>query len=140
MKKLILTTLVFLLAPVICFNSPASFTIKISNVKSKAGQVIVALFSNENDFLKKPILSLNKKADGTDLDFSFPVPEGNYAIAVFHDINNNSMLDKNFVGIPKEPIGFGNNVRPFGKPGFSECAVHFSINSRESEIKLYKIF
>jgi len=31
---------------------------------------------------------------------------GEYAIAVIQDLNENGKLDKNFLGIPKEPYGF----------------------------------
>ena len=35
---------------------------------------------------------------------------GEYAIAVFVDLNGNGKMDKNFLGIPKEQYGFSNNV------------------------------
>ena len=35
---------------------------------------------------------------------------GEYAIAVFVDLNGNGKMDKNFFGIPKEQYGFSNNV------------------------------
>jgi uncharacterized protein (DUF2141 family) len=38
------------------------------------------------------------------------VPHGEYAIAVFVDVNGNGKMDKNFLGIPKEQYGFSNNV------------------------------
>ncbi|MRR38306.1 DUF2141 domain-containing protein, partial [bacterium] len=39
------------------------------------------------------------------------VPYGQYAIAVFHDKNDNDVLDKNIMGVPKEEYGFSNNAR-----------------------------
>ena len=38
------------------------------------------------------------------------VPDGEYAIAAFLDINANNKMDKNFIGIPKEQYGFSNNA------------------------------
>jgi uncharacterized protein (DUF2141 family) len=38
------------------------------------------------------------------------LPHGEYAIAVFVDLNGNGKMDKNFLGIPKEQYGFSNNV------------------------------
>ena len=43
------------------------------------------------------------------------VPPGSYAIAAYHDLDSDKQFDKNFVGIPKEPVGLS-NVREFSKP------------------------
>lgn len=49
---------------------------------------------------------------------------GPYAIAVFHDQNNNGRLDT-FLGIPREGFGFSRNASPFARaPHFSECAIN----------------
>ena len=49
---------------------------------------------------------------------------GSYAVAVYHDKNNNKILDKNYLGIPIESYGFSNNARrTFSAPSFSEAAV-----------------
>ncbi len=48
---------------------------------------------------------------------------GNYAVAVFHDQNNDRILNNNVFGIPKEGFGFSRNpeIRT-GAPKFSEAA------------------
>jgi len=47
---------------------------------------------------------------------------GNYAIAVYQDINNNGKLDKNWMGIPTEPYGFSKDpVIRFGPPLYKDC-------------------
>ena len=38
------------------------------------------------------------------------IPDGEYAIALFIDLNGNKKIDKNFLGIPKEQYGFSNNA------------------------------
>jgi uncharacterized protein (DUF2141 family) len=38
------------------------------------------------------------------------VPEGTYAVNVFHDENSNERLDKGLFGIPKEGFGFSNDA------------------------------
>jgi len=54
------------------------------------------------------------------------LPEGQYALAIYHDENGNDELDTNWLGIPKEPIGFSNSkMRTFGPPGFEDCAFLF---------------
>jgi uncharacterized protein (DUF2141 family) len=52
------------------------------------------------------------------------LPPGPHAIKVFHDVNGNGKLDTNWMGIPNEPYGFGNDARgSFGPPSFEQSAV-----------------
>ena len=46
------------------------------------------------------------------LQTSFNLEPGDYAVAIYHDENGNGQLDKRLFGIPKEPYGFSNNYRP----------------------------
>jgi uncharacterized protein (DUF2141 family) len=58
-----------------------------------------------------------------DFTATFELPDGTYAVGVFHDVDGNEALSKNFLGIPKEPFGFSNNVRGrFGPPSFMEAS------------------
>jgi uncharacterized protein (DUF2141 family) len=70
---------------------------------------------------------------------SFDVPYGKYAITIYQDLNENSEADMNFLSIPKEPIGFGNNYKPFGEPKFESCAIDFNADSKPERINLYKV-
>lgn len=64
------------------------------------------------------------------------LPTGRYAVALFQDRNGNGELDTNFFGVPVEPYGFSNNVRPrFFQPGFDACS--FDLNATQRiEIRL----
>ena len=58
-----------------------------------------------------------------DFTATFELPDGTYAVGVFHDVDGNQALSKNFLGIPEEPFGFSNNVRGrFGPPSFMEAS------------------
>jgi uncharacterized protein (DUF2141 family) len=51
------------------------------------------------------------------------VPPGRYAVQAFHDANANHDLDQNFIGIPKEGIGFSNDAMPrLMRPKFKVAA------------------
>lgn len=55
---------------------------------------------------------------------TFELPTGVYAVGIFHDLNGDGALSKNFLGMPKEPFGFSNNARArFGPPSFEEAAI-----------------
>ena len=51
------------------------------------------------------------------------LPPGTYAVSVYEDLNGNHKLDRNIVGIPREPVGASNNPPArMGPPRFNECS------------------
>jgi uncharacterized protein (DUF2141 family) len=97
-------------------------SVEITGAASSKGQVLVALY-NEETFLKKPLKTLRiDPVPGTAATGVFrDVPEGTYAVVAFHDENGNSKVDRNFIGIPTEKIGFTNNPTLWGAPHFSDA-------------------
>lgn len=50
------------------------------------------------------------------------LPPGSHAVSVIHDENGNRQLDRNFLGIPAEGVGFSRNPRvTFGPPAFAKA-------------------
>jgi uncharacterized protein (DUF2141 family) len=98
--------------------------IVIKNVSDADGNVMVALFSNEADFLKKRFVSKKVKANKGEVHLIFEnIPAGKYAISAYHDANVNGELDKNMIGIPKEGYGFSNDAMgTFGPPDFEKAS------------------
>ena len=90
---------------------------------SATGPVVAMVFDSPDGFrgLKDPILERVVDCEqgfvleGIDLD--------TFAVVVYFDQNNNGKLDKNFIGIPVEPIGFSNGYSPKGPPQFSKAVV-----------------
>jgi uncharacterized protein (DUF2141 family) len=57
----------------------------------------------------------------TSLEFTIELPEGEYAISLYHDVNDNNTLDTGLFGIPTEGYGFSNNVKGLmGAPSFEK--------------------
>ncbi len=53
------------------------------------------------------------------------LPPGTYAVSVYEDRNGNHKLDRNLVGIPREPVGASNDpAAHMGPPRFSESCFH----------------
>ena len=56
---------------------------------------------------------------------------GNYAVAIIQDLDENGELNKNFLGIPKEPYGFSGKWKSggssFDKALFNTDEVGFAI-------------
>lgn len=118
--------LFLLLASVLSMTDeqPDSLTITIENIRSNEGLLKVCIFDNEADFLRRPVVC----EDVTDFskpehELSLRVPlDRYYAVIVYHDINANGKLDRNFLGIPREPYGFSNNPSTrFGPPRFERA-------------------
>lgn len=64
------------------------------------------------------------------------LPSGDYAIAILHDENGNSRLDR-FAGIPREGIGFSRNPRfSFGPPRFSSARFRLSPRGDVQSIRM----
>lgn len=126
-----------------CLNpnelAPATLSVEVTNLRAAKGTLRVALYKpgakfgkTEPDFYKNIVV---KETGSLKLDFD--VVPGEYAIAVYHDQNDNDKLDKNMVGYPKEPFGFSNNYRPIvSGPDFKDCAFDLPEKGKLVSIKL----
>lgn len=122
-------------------NTPQNtMDIKISGIRKNSGNVVVEIFNDKSSWLEKPYQKLALPSDTEVKIFSFSVPFGKYAITVYQDLNGNGEPDMNFLGIPKELVGFGNNYKPFGEPKFESSLTEFSANKQPEPITLYKVF
>lgn len=116
-----------------------SLQLEISNVQRSRGQLIVALYKDKSSWLQTTFRKTTIASDAASKAAVFAVPHGRYAVSIFQDINGNGELDQNFLGIPKEPVGFGNNYKPLGKPAFESALIEHSATSRQAAIKLFTV-
>ena len=96
----------------------ADLKITIEGIVEQEGGIMIAVLASEQQFNDKasPSASLILTPSGQTASVTLhDVSPGTYAIRAMHDVNGNNKLETNFVGIPKEPWGFSNNVR--GKLG-----------------------
>ncbi len=115
-------------------------TIEVTNIKQTKGTMNVAIYDAKSNFPdeKSPTFFRIIPVQNTDnLKFTIEVPKGQYAVAVFQDLNNNNKLDKNMVGFPKEPYGFSNDFRPkFAAPKFNDCVFDVGASPQSVRIKI----
>lgn len=135
-KLLLLLSIGILLA---AKEPSAKLKLEITNVKAAKGKIWIALTQTPGKMVdRKP--EYYQVLDVTAVGKSqtvFDLPTGRYAIAVYHDLNSNGKLDKNLLGIPKEPYGFSNDFRPmFSPPDFEDCAITVPISGASVTIKL----
>jgi|SRR6185295_10033585 len=128
MKKLIMIVVMSLTGIALQGQIPQPFEIVVENVKDNEGILMVALFNSEETFTSKPWRGDRPAAEkGTMHVYFSDVPPGNYAIAVYHDANKNSKMDKNLLGIPKEGYGFSNDVMgSFGPPSYENAQIQWT--------------
>jgi uncharacterized protein (DUF2141 family) len=98
-------------------------SVLVSPVRSSRGAVFVALYDRAH-WLKphqfQAYRRVRAKEGVVSVDFESMEP-GRYALAVFHDENDNGKVDTNFLGLPSEGFGFS-KLTPFRKPSFDETA------------------
>ena len=134
MKNLI-TLLILINTPVYA----AKLTVKITDIQKVKGKMMVGIHSTEEtyqDEKKTPFYAKMYPVTDTTLTFTVDLVDGNYAVAAFHDENEDQKLNTNFIGIPKELFGFSNNPTIFaGKPSYKKISFDLSAD-KEIYIKL----
>jgi uncharacterized protein (DUF2141 family) len=74
-----------------------------------------------------------------EMHLEMDLPSGTYAISVYDDMNGNHKLDRNFLGIPREPVGASNNPsRRMGPPNFGDCSFRLGDESHTLFINLVR--
>ena len=119
-------------------STVCNLELTINNVVPQKGNVMVAVH-NRNNFLKTRIVEKSLAAAANSLRLSLDLPEGEYAIAVYQDLNHNQQLDTNMFGVPTEAYGFSNNIRPkFRAPSFDEAKFTLNTSSKNLSINIEK--
>ncbi|MBL0686563.1 MAG: DUF2141 domain-containing protein [Sulfurospirillum sp.] len=111
MKKIVLIVMLFTKS--ILAND---ITVEVSELINEKGKLSIGLYNQNDDTfadMTKHYKGVHLIIDKMKIVYTFQdVPNGTYAISIFHDENENEILDKNFFGMPKEGYGFSNNIRP----------------------------
>lgn len=121
-------------------SDTGSLILEFSNVEPSKGCVNARLYNSSDKFLVKDgTCHKCKTRVGKEKSVKIIVdnlPFGNYAVAAFYDENCNEKLDKNFIGLPKEPYAFS---RPYSvktrKPNFNEVSISFTKNNQVVKMK-----
>jgi uncharacterized protein (DUF2141 family) len=111
-------------------------TVTITGLRSEKGKLYLSLYNSPEGYPKKASaavrLSSGPISNGRSTIILDDIPKGIYAIACYHDENNNGKLDTNFFGIPVEGTGASNNARSsWGPPKFRDAK--FAVNSDTSQ-------
>lgn len=112
--------------------------VEIDNIKNTEGKIIQIAVSKKGDFLKdsEPYRYAMIETKSSKINETFKLPAGEYAVSIYHDLNGNGKMDKNFFGAPSEPYAFSKNYKPtFRAPKFDEVKIDLS-SDRKTNISL----
>ena len=105
---------------------PSVVTVEVSDVASDEGHVVAMLFADADGFPREPAKAFRTErvaaVPGTLTITLADVPPGDYALAVFHDADDDGEVATNFIGIPQERVGAA-NVSGIGRPSFAKSTV-----------------
>ncbi len=127
MMRDLLMTIAAMVFAIPFFAQSGSVKVTITGIENTDGIVQIGLYNHKSSF---PIHGKETQgvsvtpANTVSLTYTFEnLPDGTYAIAVWHDENNNQKMDKNFFGVPKEKYGFSKNIYgTFGPPDFEDVS------------------
>ena len=120
-----------ILLMIMTFSLSATLKVDVSGIKSSRGDIYVGLFNNSKSFLtpKGVYRWVRLKAKRGKLSCKFRnLPEGRYAVAIFHDENRNEQLDMGSMGFPTEGWALSGKVT-VGMPVFEDCS--FFVNPKK---------
>lgn len=116
------------------------FQIIIENIQDVKGTLYIAVYNHAEGFPEDEQWDNRYYEPVTSSTVVFTLPnwdqDKDYAIAVYQDVNDNGDMDKNWMGMPKEPFGFSNNVKPkWSAPSFEACKIN-TAEARDIKIRL----
>lgn len=116
----------------------------VNNLQSgREGSLCLILFSSKKGYPDDPAEGETSRVfsiDGQKKEFLLEdIAPGNYVMTLFHDENDNLILDKNIFGIPKEGYGISQNPKStiFGPPEFQSAIFVHQNDRTRLEIKLF---
>lgn len=122
--------LLVVLAPLFAGDAVAAtlrVEVAVPSASNSSGKVGCALYASADGF---PMDATKARAQlwqpsAAKLECVFAdLPAGDYAVALSHDLNDNQVVDSNWLGMPKEAWGVSRNARPsLRAPRFEEAAV-----------------
>ena len=119
---LVKPVIVFFLVLVAAVAQPANLSVRVQGAPSE-GVLVLQVYDSPNTFgdFRDPARESRVPISAESVYQVDDVPAGEIAVLIYVDENENGLIDKNFIGIPKEPLGISNNYRPKGPPSFGRA-------------------
>lgn len=123
----------FLLAVAVMMN-PGILKIGITGLDGTEGFIRIALFDSAEFFpedIDHALLRVTEPATSESITVEISgIEYGTYAVALFHDKDGDAVLDRNFLGLPTEKIGFSSGARAMtGPPDYEDALFSFETDT-----------
>jgi uncharacterized protein (DUF2141 family) len=115
----------------------APIEVAVTDVRSDKGLVRVSVCPQANFMKDCPWTGSAPARKGAVAVTVRGVPPGHYAVQVFHDEDGDGKLGANFIGIPREGIGFSNDAMPrLMRPRFDRAAFDHGGDAQRVPVKV----
>jgi uncharacterized protein (DUF2141 family) len=113
----------------------ATLTITITGIVPAPSDLRIGLYDEAN-YEGAPKLGQNVPAVAPQTVVTFKdLPPGRLAVKILQDLNGNGEMDSTMFGVPEEPFGLSNDIKPqMSAPGFDETG--FELKPGENVISI----
>lgn len=117
-------------------------TVIIHGINKVKGELIIGLFDNKSDWLKKgkefSVKTIEIKSKEETIIFD-NLPDGEYGVSVCHDQNSDGKCNRGIIGYPVEGFGFSREAKVFIKaPGFKKASFIITGSTTENITLRYR--
>lgn len=122
-------------------NRTLKLTVGVQGCTNPKGTILVAVYNSSESFIrndpKGAVATVKLPASKGIIRHEFALQEGTYAVMIAQDVNNNHQVDKNWLGVPTEPIGVSRGFQSkLRKPTFAECSFALHAPKQHVDIRL----
>jgi uncharacterized protein (DUF2141 family) len=122
-------------------SGTAVLSVRLVDLRNDKGQIGCGLWASDRGFPKDRNVALQTKwcpiANKESLCHFDPIPAATYAVACFHDEDNNGILNTGLFGIPTEGVVASNQAKGFmGPPSFKDAKFWFPGTPAELRLKM----
>jgi len=117
----------------------AELVVSVENIKKIEGSLYLSLYKSQDDFdtnnnaVKRQKVTVDTSTQKINLG---DVQPGDYAVKVFHDINDNGKFDFGSSGMPAEPYGSSSQSKELAPPSFKDAK--FALDKNQ-QVQVYLI-
>lgn len=112
----------------------------VNGFDTDEGNAMIALFNSEETYSEngEKFRRTKSKISNSKVEWIIEdLPFGEYAIKLYHDKNENGIMDRNMMGIPKEDYAFSNNATgSFGPADYEDAKFEFNESGQKQEIAI----
>ena len=119
-------------------STTASLVVRLHGVRPREGTIRLAIFQNGRGFPADGGMRVSVTPETSVTEATIDgLVLGEYAVAVFQDLDEDGLLDKGVWGVPTEPYGFSNDARgQFGPPSFAAAAFRVDRDPQQVDVRL----